>query len=95
MNPRRFACPFSRSHSLRSLALRLRLHLLSVMPYAASQKRSLLNATLGERYDGMTTAKKETNARSTNQHNRKQNHLRQRAPQQHHFENKPRRKENE
>ncbi len=36
MNPRRFAYPFSRSHSLRSLALRLRLPLSSVMPDAAS-----------------------------------------------------------
>jgi hypothetical protein len=51
----RCACPYTRSHSLRSLALRLRLHLLIVMPYADSQMRFRLTATQGERYDGMTT----------------------------------------
>jgi hypothetical protein len=51
----RCACPYTRSHSLRSLALRLRLHLLFVMPYADSKKRSRLIAIQVERYDGMTT----------------------------------------
>jgi hypothetical protein len=51
----RCAYPYTRSHSLRSLALRLRLHLSIVMPYADSQKRDRLTAITCERYDGMTT----------------------------------------